>query len=220
MSYREKPVTDEYYHIYNRGVDKRDIFMDKMDQIRFIKSLVAFNTLEPVNSLYHADRLKEDIFTKHSDAKHLVEIVAYCLNPNHYHLILRQLEDDGISEFMKRLGGGFTCYFNEKYERSGSLFQGKYKYKHIDTTEYLTHLSVYVNLNYKVHKLDVVSDDVFYASSWGEYIGSNFNYQFCEKDIILEQFKTVDEYKKFANETLKIILENKEKQKEVEFGKL
>ena len=184
VSNREKPSTGEYYHVYNRGTNKCNIFTEKIDQIRFIKSLVGFNTVKPVGSLYHADRLKEDVFTKATNSKPLVEIVAYCLNMNHYHLILRQIEDGGVSEFMKRIGGGHTCYFNDKYKRSGVLFQGKYKHKHIDTTEYLNYLSAYVNLNYKVHKLGKVSDDVFYASSWNEYIGSNFKYQFCSKDII------------------------------------
>ncbi len=217
MATREKPSNNEYYHIYNRGVDKRDIFIEKIDQIRFIKSMVGFNTIKPVGSLYHADRLKNDVFTKHTNSKQLVEIVAYCLNPNHFHLILRQLEDGGISEFMKRLSGGYTYYFNDKYQRSGSLFQGTYKYKHIDTTEYLNHLSVYVNLNYKVHKLSKSSDQVFYSSSWGEYIGSNLKYQFCSTEIILEQFRLVKDYVKFSDEALAIILENKDLKKETEF---
>ena len=74
----------------------------------------------------------------------LVEIVAYCLNPNHYHLIVKQISEKGIERFMQKIGTGYTNYFNKRYERSGALFQGKFKSIHIDSNEYLLHLSVYV----------------------------------------------------------------------------
>ncbi|MBU1956357.1 transposase, partial [Patescibacteria group bacterium] len=144
-------------------------------------------------------------------SKPLVEFVCYCLNSNHYHFVLKQLVDGGISEFMKRMGG-YTSYFNEKYKRSGVLFQGIFKSKHIESNEYLLHISAYVNLNNEVHQLGGETPKLMNKSSWGEYINNKQDKQddFCEKDIILEQFKNTLEYKKFAESSLKDIRENKE----------
>ncbi|MCD5384619.1 MAG: transposase [Candidatus Pacebacteria bacterium] len=217
---REKPANDEYYHIYNRGTDKRSIFTEKVDQTRFLKSIIAFNTIKPVGSLYHADRLRDTLFDRASKSEKLVEVIAYCLNMNHYHLILRQVAENGISEFMKRLGGGYTYYFNEKYDRSGVLFQGKYKHKHIHNDTYLKHLSVYVNLNYEVHKYSGPTSTSFYSSSWDEYVDSGkVRYKMCTTNIILSDFSSIEDYKVFASEALNIILKNKEIKEEVEFNK-
>jgi len=77
----------------------------------------------------------------------LVEIIVYCLNPNHYHIILRQVSEGGVSKFMLKLSSGYSSYFNKKNKRSGSLFQGRFKAVHIDSNEYLLYLSAYVNKN-------------------------------------------------------------------------
>ena len=138
--------------MYNRGVDKRIIFTDEYDIRRFFQSVVEFNTPQPIGSLYESSFRRLGGETPKFEGK-LVNIIAYCLNPNHFHMLLEQAMDGGISEFMKRLGGGFTNYFNNKYKRSGSLFQGVFKDVHIDTNEYLLHVSAYVNLNDHVHKL-------------------------------------------------------------------
>lgn len=205
MTLRETPLqTGEYYHIYNRGVDKRIVFMDRYDLLRFLKSMSVFNSKKPIESLF-AQNLKKNLISK-KDEK-LVEIVAFCLNPNHFHLILKQKIDGGISEFMKRLSGGYTWYFNNKYERSGSLFQGRFKSIHIGSNEYLLHLSAYVNLNYKVHNFSGSTAKIttkIFQSSWEEYLGTS-KYKMCSKDIILGQFKTSSDYKTFAVNTLKDI---------------
>ena len=145
-------VIGEHYHIFNRGVDKRIIFSDRYDIHRFFQSMIEFNTVDPIGSLYENSFLQLGGETPKFGEK-LVNIIAYCLNPNHFHLILEQLKDGGISEFMKRLAGGYTGYFNQKNDRSGSLFQGVFKDVHIDSNEYLLHASAYVNLNDRVHQL-------------------------------------------------------------------
>src|SRR4051812_33091994 len=127
-------VTGEHYHIYNRGVDKRSIFEDRQDLERFYQSIKEFNSLEPIGSIF------ENSFEKERNTKKLVDIVCYCLNHNHFHFILRQRSENGISEFMKRLGG-YTWYFNNRHKRSGALFQGVFKSSHIDSDEYLLHAS-------------------------------------------------------------------------------
>src|SRR3989338_3002128 len=122
-------VKGEYYHIYNRGVDKRDIFTDKNDLQRFLQSMKEFNVKNPIGSLYENQFVKDKLG---SPSPKLVRFVAFCLNPNHYHFILTPLVEKGIEKFMQRLGGGYTLYFNEKYELSGSLFQGRFKSSHIN----------------------------------------------------------------------------------------
>jgi putative transposase len=95
--------------------------------------LKEFNQVEPVLSLYISNKLPVGI--RSLQKQKLVEIIAYCLINNHYHLILKQLVDGGISEFMKRIGTGYTGYFNCKYKRSVALFQGKFKSIHVDSNE-------------------------------------------------------------------------------------
>ncbi|KKT29058.1 hypothetical protein A3I36_00275 [Candidatus Giovannonibacteria bacterium RIFCSPLOWO2_02_FULL_45_28] len=201
----------EYYHIYNRGVDKRDIFVGKFDFERFLQSMEEFNTNEPIGSIYENSFLKGQNRAK---KKKLVNIVCYCLNPNHYHFILEQLIDRGIEMFMHKLGGGYTTYFNLKIQRSGALFQGPFKAVYVDSNEYLLHLSTYVNLNFKVHKLGGLAPK--WRASWEEYNNERFGVCLCKKDIILNQFKNRAEYKKFAESSLVDILHRKDIAKELE----
>jgi len=236
-----KFINNEYYHIYNRGVDKRLIFNCPKDLNRFFESMKEFNTIDPIGSIYENHLVKnrniknikqEKKFgssaSKLFENDKLVEFICYCLNPNHYHFILQQIVDKGIEKFMHKIGTGYTKYFNEKYKRSGSLCQGKYKAIHINSNEYLLHLSAYVNLNYKVHNLEKFGSRAtkLFQSSWDEYIFSDnsasrnnksennsnntFEKDFCEKKIILDQFKNAIEYKKFAEDSLKRIKENKQ----------
>jgi REP element-mobilizing transposase RayT len=137
---------DEYYHCYNRGTDKRNIFIDKQDFSYFLKSLVAYNSIVAMGKLR--------LYEKKVADKKLVEIISYCLLPNHYHLVLRESTENGISEFIKRVGGGYTMYFNEKYERNGVLFQGSFKSKHIEIDQDLRQVIAYVTYNNVVHNID------------------------------------------------------------------
>ncbi len=206
---REPLATGEHYHIYNRGVDKRRIFSNKGDVERFILSMQFFNSIKPVHGLREV--IKESENNKPNN-KQLVEFVAYCLNPNHYHFILEQLVDGGIAEFMKRLNGGYTSYFNKKYNRNGSLMQGTYKSKLISDNEKLLELSVYVNINNLVHKISGESAKLV-RSSWDEYTKGDEG--FCKKTIVLEQFKGPKDYTRFAREVLPLLHERKEEEKEL-----
>lgn len=116
----------EYYHIYNRGVDGRDIFCNAKDYLRFLRGMREFNRIEPIGSLYQLTKIPRkppEAFNKlvqrgstpFKGVEPLIKIVCYCLNANHYHLLIKQKTEDGISEFMKRVNGGYTCYFNYKY---------------------------------------------------------------------------------------------------------
>lgn len=203
-----KFINNNYYHIFNRGVDKRKIFLDAEDLKRFFQTMEEFNTLEPIGSIYEnhfrKDQLGGSTSSRKALQKKLVNFICYCLNPNHYHFILEQAIDNGIEKFMHRLGTGYTMFFNSKYDRSGSLFQGRYKAVYINSDEYFLHLIVYINLNDRAHGLGGSAS----KSSWEEYINNQNG--FCKKDVVLRQFKNSAEYKKFAEDSLKYIKEQKE----------
>jgi len=208
---RKQPlITGEYYHIYNRGVDKRKIFLSDKDYFRFLTSMKEFNQVDPIFSLYwhNQQKRKQDVGVGH--LQKLVEIVCYCLNPNHIHLILKQLIKNGISEFMKRLGGGYTNYFNHHYKRSGVLFQGKFKSVHIKKNPYLLYLSAYVNRNYFIHGYG--DDSSWPYSSFWDYTGKR-NSGICDMNVILDQFKNKNEYREFAQENALHLKEKKETEK-------
>ena len=202
----------EFYHVYNRGVDKRTVFLDQYDFDRFLQGMEEFNSTKPIGSLFENSFRKDQL--SNPIAK-LVDIICYCLNANHYHMILRQRVNGGVSEFMRRIGTGFTQHFNFRYKRSGALFQGKFKAKHINSNEYLLHLSAYVNLNNEIHK---IKSDKKFRSSWNEYVylRRKNNYVICKPKIILDQFTNLNEYKTFALSSLDDILERKQLFKETE----
>ena len=206
-------VTEEYYHVFGRGVDKRSIFMDSRDYARFLQSMKEFNTIEPIGSIFENSFRRHEHQLGHVVSKlvagrkeKLVEFVCYCLNPNHYHFLLKQVADKGIEKFLHRLCMGYAKYFNTKHRRSGALFQGPFKAVHVDTNEYLLHVSAYVNLNNRVHRLGSSAS----KSSWDEYLKEKIKLEFCEKEIILSQFQTIVEYKDFAEDALKIMLARKD----------
>jgi putative transposase len=152
---RPVPFTSgEFYHLYNRGVDKRRIFMSPAEYRRFIAYLFLLNDTErrridhlfdPSSNLATIWKAKPSGSFSGGDA--LVAIGAYCLMPNHFHLYVTPVADDGISKFMQRLQTAYTMYFNEKYERSGALFQGTFKAEHVDNDIYAKYLFSYIHLN-------------------------------------------------------------------------
>lgn len=214
---RKTPFANgEHYHIFNRGTDKRNIFSDESDTDRFFQSMQEFNTVKPIGSIY--ENSFRELGNPTSKSSRLVDFIAYCTNPNHFHFVLKQLADNGISQFMKRVGGGYAKYYNEKYDRSGTLFQGRFKSVHVNSNEYLLHVSAYVNLNARVHKLgNPTSKLVGSRSSWEEYVNpwTDTGASFCNKKVVLEQFRNREEYRKFAEDSLKSILERKATQKEI-----
>jgi putative transposase len=208
-------ANDEYYHIYNRGVDKREVFSNTRDYERFLLAMDLLNDKEDGLMIMWRDFKKAnpkstlEAFLKPSFRKRdrLVEIVAYCLNPNHYHFILKQVEERGIERFMHKIGTSHTKYFNKKNKRSGSLFQGKFKATHIDSNEYLLYLSAYVNKNNFIHGYN--KQDNWPYSSLFSYLGKRNN-NFLKKDIILKQFKNVNDYKEFLEKNALYMRKSKE----------
>lgn len=213
-------VTNEFYHIYNRGTDYRDIIKDNFDRQRFLQSMVEFNVIEPIGSIYaqQFNSLSTPTTKSAKPKQKLVNIIACCVNPNHFHFIFEQVAEKGIEKFMQKLSGGYTRYFNEKYHRTGVLFQGKFKSVHIDSDEYLLFVSVYVNLNYSIHK---IPKDMAY-SSWDEYMGKNHGEEIYAKGIILDRFKNKEEYRKFAEDAAEETLRrrNEKREEDKEFAQL
>lgn len=200
-----KFANNEYYHIYNCGVDKRDVFCNERDYARFLFGMKEFNNINPVGSLQSRENTKNR--RPMSKTEPLVELICYCLNQNHYHMLLKQIAENGISEFMKRIGDGYTKYFNYKNNRFGSLFQGKFKSIHIDNNEYLLWLSAYINGNSAIHKISGTENHKW--CSYDEYIGEKEE-ALCNKGIILSQFKKIEEY----NEYVKMVIKESKKRKD------
>jgi REP element-mobilizing transposase RayT len=162
---RKNPlVTEQYYHVYNRGVDKRDIFMNKKDINRFALSAKAFNTINPTGCIRNGVDVRRLYKNKKNRGCALVSIVCYCFNPNHFHFILKQEVDGGISEFLKRLSGGYSKYFNKVHARSGALFQGKFKAHLIDNNQYFLKIFPYVNINHLIHDIPQEKKDLVLCS--------------------------------------------------------
>jgi REP element-mobilizing transposase RayT len=204
----------EIYHIYNRGVDKRVIFPTIKDMDRFFDGMSIFNNVNTIGSLDRTTAAcRHSVSTEVAEQDKLVKFIAYCLNPNHFHLILEQVAEKGIEKFMHKWEMSHSKYINAKYKRSGALFQGSFKTIHIDSNEYLLHASAYVNLNDRVHKY---KHGMFTKSSWDEYLSDKSVVGLCEKNIILEQFKNIGKYKQFAESTLQDIVQRKSLIQELE----
>lgn len=135
---------DHYYHAYNRGVDKRRIFEDAQDYQKFIYYLKVYLTpidiLRQENSLLRLNLIKNNLSEE-------VDLLAFCLMPNHFHLLVRQKTKDGMTKLLKQVSVAYSMYFNKRYERIGPLFQGIYKACIVESDDYLLHLSRYIHLN-------------------------------------------------------------------------
>lgn len=200
MSIRKTPFTNgEYYHVFNRGVDKRDIFTTQDELYFFLNRLLVLNNMNTSYASSYIRNKSKNVLLEHNDQ--LVKIVAYCLLPNHFHLVLKQIQDNGISKFMQRLGSSYVTLFNEKHKRSGALFQGRFKAKHIEGEYGLPILSSYVNLNFKHHQINPKKQLV--KSSIFEYLKTELGEYICDKNEvkdIINETGGLDMYKSFARQ--------------------
>lgn len=212
---RIKPETGEYYHVFNRGVEKRKIFLSDNDYKRFLICLKEFNRPDPIQSLYRMSQLPvavKPLRKKPLRKKKIVEIITYCLNSNHFHFLLRQIAPNGISEFMKKVGAGYTGFFNYKNKRSGVLFQGSYKSVHIKSTAHLLYLSAYVSDNYFIHGYNKKQGKIWKYSGLAEYMGIS-KAKLCSKNLIKEHFKDVRDYYRYVKENSLYMKDKKEFEK-------
>jgi putative transposase len=199
-------VQDGYYHIYNRGVEKRTIFEDEQDYKVFL-SYLKYSLSEPPKKMDIAKiftlqgspfkgvpRMPKNFHNK-------IELLAFCLMPNHFHLLLKQCDNDSLKSFMMSLVTRYSMYFNKKNDRVGSLFQSIYKAILITDEPYLLHISRYIHLNPAEFANDLTSA----YSSYADYLGLRHT-SWINPDVILEQFnnkvgiefKKINSYKDFV----------------------
>jgi len=154
MATLKRPLEDGgIYHILSRGVDKRKIFVENNDYFRFIHNLYEFNNDKPtVNNNRSFSRLIDPrrdpsapLATSLTRRNIITEILCFCLMPNHYHLLLRAISRAGLVKFLSRLNTGYAKYFNEKYQRSGALFQSRYKLIPIVNEAHFVHIPYYIH---------------------------------------------------------------------------
>ena len=201
----------EIYHILSRGVDKRQIFMDNEDHFRFIHDLFEFNDENWVNNVYYKFHNKKDatIKNKREPRKLLVDIYAFCLMPNHYHILLKARKMGNITNFMRKLNIGYAKYFNNKYKRSGALFEGRYKFILVKDESHFLHLPYYIHLNpldlkypeWRVRKLKNYKKAVEFLKSyrWSshlDYLGEKNFPSVTNRDFLSDVFNGREEYKK------------------------
>lgn len=198
-------VENGFYHIYNRGVEKRDIFLDSQDYSVFLSYLKTY--LEPKNKekLQRTIDSKETEFREKDKAIKLlklnnfseeIELLCYALMPNHFHFLIKQRPADGIDRFLNSLATRYAMYFNRKYKRVGVLFQGVYKAVLVDSDEYLLHLTKYIHSNSPKE-----SGNFSLPTSLPEFLGKR-NSKWVKPNFILNYFSKTNEnnsYQAFMN---------------------
>lgn len=202
-------VKGGFYHVYNRGVEKRTIFEDDQDYNVFVKYLREIlsppdpGSLKTVFSLrgqsYKAVRTPLRNYTDE------IELLTYCLMPNHFHFLVKQTNKNSLEGFMRALMTRYSMYFNRRYDRVGSLFQGRYKAALVTDEIYLLHLSRYIHLNPGEYTNDLESAH----SSYSEFLGRR-NTPWIKPELILSyfnkkvgiEFKKINSYKGFVEKYL------------------
>jgi putative transposase len=210
-------VNENYYHVVNRGIAEIPAFQNRWNYKRFVSYLSYYQNIDVPGrfsfflQLSKNERIK--ILSEMKKEKHFyVDIIAYCLMPTHFHLLLKQTVDNGISIFMSKITNSYTRYFNVKNGRKGSLFQGNFKAVKIDNENQLLHVSRYIHLNpYSSGIIKSLSEiDKYDHSSLSEYLHLNGN--MCQKNVILSYFNKSYSYKDY-------VFDRAEYQKELEFIK-
>lgn len=202
-------IENGFYHIYNRGVEKRNIFMDEQDYRVFLSYLKLYllpveESVNDINNIrelaYQDNKIQISRLYTLNNFFNKINLVSYVLMPNHFHLELQQVGKKDIEIFMRSLITKYTIYFNRKYKRVGHLFQGRYKAALILGEEYLVHLSRYIHLN----PLELITKEQrlesYPWSSYSAYI-NNLQINWLKKDFILSSFiKDQKSYKKFVED--------------------
>jgi len=195
---------NEIYHIFNRGLDRRPVFLTRWDFLRAEKTLNFYRFKGSGLSLGKALVLKKQEREKFflnlkKEGNKQVEIISYCFMPNHFHFLLKQQKERGISKFLSDFTNSYTRYFNARHKRLGPLFEGVFKAIRIEKEEQLMHVSRYIHLN-PVASLVVKEKELnnYTWSSLLEYLNEHQNTEICDKKIVLNSFASRDDYQKFV----------------------
>lgn len=195
-------VNEQIYHIFNRGVNKQPIYYAKRNYLRAIESLKFYLTSSPPVRYSRFINLPNEerkiVLRKMAKKEKLGDLITYCLMPNHFHLLLKQNIDAGITILMRNFQISYTRYLNTKYDRTGPLLQGQFKAVRIEDVEQLLHVSRYIHLNPFISYLvkDIESLTTYPWSSLAEYLDL-IEDEICNKELILSNFKNKDKYKEF-----------------------
>ncbi len=187
-------ASDHFYHVFNRGVEKRSIFVHPRDYERFLQTIKYYQYAGPKPKFSRLTRVGFEKFNPDPDKK-LVEIICYCLMPNHFHFLLRQVTSNGISIFLSQLCNSYTKYFNTKNDRVGALFQGVFQAVLVDSDEQLVHLSRYIHLN-PIVSLLTKNLDSYPWSSYQQYVCGEAG--LCLTEPVLSYFPSKEDYMKFV----------------------
>ena len=186
-----------YYHVFHRGIEKKKVFLDNQDYRMFLYYLKVY-LQDPKELLDKYPQLPLRLQAK--NLTNQIFLFAYCLMPNHFHLLLQQTTKDAISKFMKQLLNAYTFYFNKKYERTGAIFEGRYKATRVLSDDLLVHITRYIHLNPTVAKL--ASDPRDYEwSSQRDYLTDKNKSIVCTKTV-LSFFRTINDYQKFVEDQI------------------
>jgi len=195
-------ANNEIYHVFNRSIEQKPIFTDKRERDRALLTLDFYRFSKISTGLAQVLKLeleRRNFFLSQLKEKgeKLAEILSFCLMPNHYHLLLRQIQEGGIREFISNFGNSYTRYFNTKHKRVGPIFQGYFKSVRIEDEEQLIHVVRYVHLNPVVSYL-VSQDDLekYPYCSFQEYLGKKEG--FCNKNIVMDHFLSIDKFTNFT----------------------
>ncbi len=203
MPYRKHPlITGEIYHIFNRSIAHQSIFLISHDYHRMLDLIDYYRyTNLPLRYSYFK-RLNYDMkkqYTKQylGDNRPQLKILTFCIMPNHYHFLIKQLSNKAISNFVRNIQNSYAKYFNIRHKRSGSLFQAMFKAKRIETDEQLLHVSRYIHLNPASEFVtELAKLEKYPWSSFKDYMGNMDG--LVDTEYILSHFKSKDMYKKFV----------------------
>lgn len=211
MAARKEIFTeDQIYHVCSRGVDKRDIFLDDKDYLRFIHNLYEFNDKNlALNTYYRSPYEATPHKVERTEPREpIVAILAFTLMPNHYHLLLTQQQNKGVTMFMHKLGTGYAMYFNQKYERTGILFQGPFRAVRVEREAHMTHLPFYIHANpldlkfpewreQKMRNPEAAMKflEEYRWSSFPDYIGRKNFPSVTNRELLLQMFESPEKYR-------------------------
>lgn len=190
-------INGEIYHIYNRGSEKRDIFKRSRDYKRFKQTMYYYQFAGPKLKLSLFATSKLDSFNPDPNKK-LIEILCFCLMPNHFHFMVKQLIEGGISSFVSQLCNSYTKFFNTKYNRVGALLQGTFKSVHVESEKQLIHLSRYIHLNPVVSGICKMPEDY----SWSSFIEYQASESLCSTNLVLDLFPSKEKYAEFTKDQI------------------
>jgi putative transposase len=206
----ENFAPNEHFHIFGRGANKEKIFIDDEDKTRFIFLITHFQSPTKVYNVswYTKSFIKKGSFsTKEDKVREIlkernVRLIAFAIMPNHFHLLVQNLEDGILSVYMHRILTAYSKYFNKKYNKKGHVFGGPFGAVHTKNNTQLLHLSAYIHKNPKEIKEWENKYDKYPYSSYQDYIGLNRWGNFLSTEIVLKQFKDQAKYKDFVTESL------------------